>query len=130
VIVVALGGSGGGDAAPAEAPSECLRAWNADPASTSFGTHNYSFGHDYRQARVSYRSAPELSESDDGECTVVFARLSLDQEPFAAGQILEGNKWESLSEIEGVDLNRVSELQGEALASPNASLLPDGRLAP
>lgn len=128
VAAVLVLGSGGGDAAAVEAPARCVRAWNEDPAATSFGAHNYGFGHDYREVRVSLRVAAGLDESESGECAVVFGALALDQEPFAAGQILRDGEWEPLSELADVDLVRVGELQAEAAAAPNATLLPDGRL--
>jgi hypothetical protein len=128
VAAVLVLGSGSDDATAVEAPVECVRAWNDDPAATSFGAHNYGFGHEYRDVRVSRRDPDGLTESDTGECAVVFGALALDQEPFAAGQLFRDGAWEPLSELEGVELVQVGELQAEAAASPNASLLPDGRL--
>jgi hypothetical protein len=129
VAVVALAG-GGGDEARAEAPRECVRAWNSDPEAVAFGRHN-RFGHGYEGALVTYLSeeAEEVESADLGLCAVIFPAEALDAEPIAAGEVLRAGTWTPISELEGVELSRVGELQALAAGAPNTSLADTGMLA-
>ena len=60
----------------------------------------------------------------------MFPSRALDPEPFAAGQVLIGSRWQPISLLEGVSTVRVAELQARAAGSGvNASLAASGRLA-
>ena len=59
---------------------------------------------------------------------VVFGRADLDPEPEGAGFNEVGGAWVPLSE--GYAANVLSVLQAEAIAGANASLSPEGELAP
>ncbi len=111
-------------------PEECARAWNDDQSALAYGRHNFNF-HLYRGALVIYldREAAE-STAQAGSCAVVFPSEVLDAEPIAAGQILNGKRWDPISSLEGVDLNRVAELQVRAVGAPNAELDTSGQLSP
>jgi hypothetical protein len=128
VAIVVL--AGGGGEASAEAPPECVRAWNTDPAAVAFGRHNYS-GHGYEGALVTYLSeeAEEVDGAELGSCAVIFPARALDPEPIAAGEVLEGGSWTPVSRLEGVELARVAELQVLAAGSPNTRLADTGHLA-
>jgi hypothetical protein len=131
VAVVAIVGGGDGEERVAPPlPAECVRAWNDDQPALAYGRHNFNF-HLYRGALVVYldRDAVETS-AEAGSCAVVFPSEVLDAEPIAAGQILNGKRWDPLSSLEGVDLNRVAELQVAAAAAPNAELDTAGQLSP
>jgi hypothetical protein len=129
VAIVVLAGGGGGEAS-AEAPPECVRAWNSDPAAVAFGRHNYS-GHGYEGALVNYLSeeAEEVDGAELGSCAVIFPAEALDPEPIAAGEVLEGRSWTPISRLEGVELTRVAELQVLAAGAPNTRLADTGHLA-
>ena len=128
VAIVVLAGGGGGEAS-AEAPPECVRAWNSDPAAVAFGRHNYS-GHGYEGALVTYLSeeAEEVDGAELGSCAVIFPAEALDPEPIAAGEVLEGRSWTPISRLEGVELTRVAELQVLAAEAPNTRLADTGHL--
>jgi hypothetical protein len=128
VAVAALGSGGGDDEGSASAPPECVRAWNADPAAVEFGRHNYT-SHGYSGALVTYLTErAEEADAADGLCAVIFPAQALDPEPIAAGEVLRADSWIPLSELEGVELSRVGELQVLAAGSPNASLSDSGEL--
>jgi hypothetical protein len=129
VAVVALAG-GGGEEPRAEAPRECVRAWNSDAEAVAFGRHNY-FGHGYQGALVTYLSedAEEVDSAELGSCAVIFPAEALDPEPVAAGEVLRTGTWTPISELEGIELSRVGELQALAAGAPNASLADTGKLA-
>jgi hypothetical protein len=132
VGAVVVAGSGGDDdgAPPGPPPPECLRAWNGDRAATAFGRHNFNF-HRYEGALVTYlnEAAEEVASADDGLCAVVFPSQVLDPEPIAAGQVLRRRVWTPISELAGVELTRVGELQVAAAAGPNARLDTTGELS-
>jgi hypothetical protein len=129
VAVVALAG-GGGDDERAEAPPECVRAWNSDPAAVAFGRHNYN-GHGYEGALVTYLTdeAEEVDSPELGRCAVIFPAQALDPEPIAAGEVLRAGTWTPISELSGVELTRVGELQVLAAGAPNMRLGSTGELA-
>jgi hypothetical protein len=61
---------------------------------------------------------------------VIFPSKALDPEPFAAGQVLRGRLWFPISELQGMELSRLAELQVLAAGSPNTSLDVQGVLTP
>jgi len=128
VAVVALG-SGDDEQAVAAASPRCLEAWSSDEAAKAYGRHNFNF-HLYTGALVTFlsRDGAEVGEDVDGLCAVIFPSEALDTEPFAAGQALEGRTWVPISQIEGIELTRVAELQALAAQSPNTSLDTSGVL--
>lgn len=132
VAVVAIAGeSGEQERAERPLPDECVRAWNGDQSALAYGRHNFNF-HLYRGALVVFldREATETSEQEGGSCAVIFPSQVLDAEPVAAGQILDGGRWDPISSLEGVELTRVAELQVTAAGEPNATLDTSGRLSP
>ncbi|MGH2951542.1 MAG: hypothetical protein ACRDKX_05805 [Solirubrobacterales bacterium] len=118
---------GGGSDRPA-APQDCIRAWNANPSAVAYGIHNFG-AHSYTDARVGRLDASAQAAGEEGFCAVTFPSLSLDREPVAAGQLLQRGTWSPISNLDGVELTRVAELQAEAAGAPNAVLAPDGRLS-
>ena len=131
VVVAVASGGDSDDPVVAEAPKRCISAWNSDAAARAFGRHNFSF-HLYKGALVTFLSAngAEVADGDEGSCAVIFPSEALDPEPIAAGQILEGRRWAPISELAGVELTRVGELQVLAAGSPNTTLSVRGVLAP
>jgi hypothetical protein len=130
VVAVASGGSDDERAAVA-APTRCVEAWNADKAARAYGRHNFSF-HLYKGALVTFLTTDgaEVGGGEGGLCAVIFPSEALDPEPFAAGQVLDGRRWKAISELAGVELTRVAELQVMAAGSPNTTLDIRGVLAP
>lgn len=131
VVAIGLARGGGGDSAALGPDPFCVRSWNSDPAATAYGRHNFN-SHRYEGALVTFLdlAANELAAGEGGHCAVVFPSRALDPEPFAAGQVLIGSRWQSISLLEGVSTVRVAELQARAAGSGvNASLAASGRLA-
>lgn len=130
VIAVASGGGSDGRDAVA-APQECVDAWNRDQAARAYGRHNFSF-HLYEGGLVTYlnRTGEEVEAGEGGLCAVIFPSKALDPEPFAAGQVLRGKLWFPISELQGMELSRLAELQVLAAGSPNTSLDVQGVLTP
>ena len=87
----------------------------------AYGRHNFNF-HCYEGALVTYldRDAEEVDSAERGRCAVIFPSQALDPEPIAAGEVLQGGRWDPISELEGVELTRVGELQVAAAGAPNA----------
>jgi hypothetical protein len=134
VIVVVAVASGGGDSegrGEVAAPKSCVEAWNRDQAALAYGRHNFSF-HQYDGALVTFlaKNGDEVGEGESGLCAVIFPSRALDPEPFAAGQVLRGTLWFPISELEGIELSRLAELQVLAAGSPNTTLDVQGVLAP
>ena len=129
-IVAIVAVAGGGDEQTAGAPAECVRAWNTDPAAVAFGRHNYT-SHGYQGALVTYLSedAEEVDSAEHGLCAVIFPAQALDSEPVAAGEVLKAGSWTPISELQGVELTRVGELQVTAAGAPNTRLADSGELA-
>ena len=131
VIAVASGG-GSDERADVAAPNECLEAWNRDQAARAYGRHNFSF-HLYDGALVTYLTptGEEVERPGGGAlCAVIFPSKALDPEPFAAGQVLRKKLWFPISELEGMELSRLAELQVLAAGSPNTKLDVQGVLTP
>jgi hypothetical protein len=128
-IVAIVAVAGGGDEQTASAPPECVRAWNADPAAVAFGRHNYT-SHGYQGALVTYltEDAEDVDSAEHGLCAVIFPAQALDSEPVAAGEVLKGGTWTPISELQGVELTRVGELQVMAAGAPNTRLADTGEL--
>jgi hypothetical protein len=128
-IVAIVAVAGGGDEQAAAAPPECVRAWNSDPAAVAFGRHNYT-SHGYQGALVTYLSedAQEVDSAELGLCAVIFPAQALDSEPVAAGEVLKAGSWTPISELQGVELSRVGELQVMAAGAPNTRLADTGEL--
>ena len=133
VIAVIAVASGGGSEGRGEvkAPQECVKAWNRDQAALAYGRHNFSF-HQYDGALVTYltRDGQEVGAGEGGLCAVIFPSRALDPEPFAAGQVLNKKLWFPISELEGMELARLAELQVLAAGSPNTTLDVQGVLTP
>lgn len=133
IIIVVAVASGGGDSDgdPVAAAPRCIRAWNSDPAARSYGRHSFNF-HLYKGALVTFLSetGEQVAEDEGGLCAVIFPSQALDPEPFAAGQVLKGKLWFPLSELDGMQLSRLAELQVTAAGSPNTTLDELGELAP
>ena len=133
VIVVVAVASGGGDSDERQvtAPQGCVEAWNRDQAARAYGRHNFSF-HQYDGALVTYltQNGEEVGAGEGGLCAVVFPSRALDPEPFAAGQVLRKKLWFPISELEGMELSRLAELQVLAAGSPNTTLDVQGVLTP
>jgi hypothetical protein len=130
VAVVALTGTGGGSDARAEVPPQrCLAAWNDDPDAVAFGLHNYG-SHGYERVLVTEltEAATEPAEGEPALCAVVFGALTLDAEPFAAGQLLIDGRWTPIANQPEVELPRLAELQAIAAGDPNASLDAEGEI--
>jgi hypothetical protein len=130
IVVVAIGSSGSTEESEvAEAPEECVRAWNDDPAALGYGRHN-SVSHAYLEVQATRLAADgtEPPDPEDGLCAMVFARTSLDPEPVAAAMVLRGREWVPLSSQEGVEADRLAELQSDALGLANADLEADGSI--
>jgi hypothetical protein len=130
VAVLALGGNDASSNHDAGAASdECIQAWNGDPAALSYGRHNFNF-HRYTGALVTYLTpdAEEVGQGDGGVCAVIFPSRVLDPEPFAAGQVLQGGEWHPITDLKGIELARVAELQVDAAKGPNTTLDTRGKL--
>ena len=129
VVVVALSG-GEDEPEPVALDPTCVEDWNEDPATLSYGRHNFTF-HNYEAALVTHLNATaEVVPADDPAalCAVIFPSRVLDQEPFAAGELLRDGTWLPISRLPGVELTRVAELQVEAAEAPNAALDEGGTL--
>jgi hypothetical protein len=128
VVIVARSGGEDEGGTIAAAPSECVAAWNDDPAALGIGAHAASL-HGYTLAWV-------VLIGDDGEpdpsgsCAIVFPALRPDPEPPFAATVLVGERWQPLSERPGIAVARVGELQREAIESANANLFPNGSIHP
>src|ERR1044072_369035 len=126
VIVVVAVASGGGDSAgrgEVTAPKSCVDAWNRDQAALAYGRHNFSF-HEYDGALVTFlaKNGEEVGPGEGGLCAVIFPSRAAHADPCAAGQLLRGKLWFPISELEGMELGRLAELQVLAAGSPNTTL--------
>ena len=130
IVVIAVASGGGSDGREAvAAPQRCIDAWNRDQAALAYGRHNFNF-HQYEGALVTYltEGGREVGEGEGGLCAVIFPSQALDPEPFAAGQVLRKDLWFPISELDGIELSRVGELQVLAAGSPNTTLDVQGEL--
>lgn len=129
LIVVILLTGGEAERTFDPAPDECVTAWNEDSHAVSTGVHNFN-SHGYASVQVAYASkdGEEVSSSpvSGGGCIVVFAAQALDPEPVAAAEINVGNSWVPMSTE--ADVDRLAELQSNALGDANARLAEDGQL--
>jgi hypothetical protein len=124
VIVAGSSGGGGEDEEIAEAPAECVAAWNDDETALGIGAHAAAL-HGYTQAWVVFIGGDGRPDAD-GSCAIVFPAPTPDPEPEFGATILVGERWEPLSERPGIGVAQVGELQREALESANANLFPNG----
>jgi len=138
-VVVATGSSGDN-----EVTNECIAAWNGDPIAAApdiGGVHAYEappIGHGYREALATRVNADgNVLEATDGEpalddpdarCAVVFAAPELDFEPGFGVFVFDSGRWASLMNVDGLPLDRIEEIQADAIATANATLLADGTL--
>jgi hypothetical protein len=132
VVVVAVASGGGSEREAVSADAQCIKAWNDDDSARAYGRHNFSF-HLYKGALVTHLNAAGAEVDADAPgalCAVIFPAKVLDAEPFAAGQVLRGERWSPISSLDQVQLTRVSELQVLAAGSPNTSLDVQGVLSP
>ncbi len=131
VAVVAL--SGGEDRSFAEAPPDCVSAWNDNVAAVTLGRHQSSI-HGYIDVEVlmlrADGSIPAEAESGPGpaHCAVVFAAGTLDPEVSAAAQIRRAGSWRALSD--GASTERLTELQARASSEHNGQITPEGIIDP
>jgi len=128
VAVVVL--SGGEDRSFAEAPPDCVSAWNDDTSAVALGRHQTSI-HGYIDVEVGMLR-PDGTDAEAGDqdahCAIVFAAGTLDPEFSAAAQIHRGGAWRALSD--SASTQRLGELQADAAGSFNAQLTPDGTIEP
>ena len=125
-VVVALTLRDSGDTASA-APAECVTAWNDDPTAVGLGQHQYN-DHGYNRVQIT-RLDPEslVTGADESRCTVIFPARLLDPEPIAAALVQRADgAWIPVSNLRGVTLPDLGELQAQALDDANGSLLRDG----
>jgi hypothetical protein len=130
VVVIAAVSSGEDGPERVALDPACVEAWNDDDAALAYGRHNFNF-HDYEAALVTHLdAAAEEVRADDGAalCAVIFPSRVLDPEPFAAGEVFRDGAWVPISDVPGVELTRVAELQVRAAESPNADIDRQGRL--
>jgi hypothetical protein len=130
-VVVAVAFGGGEEARePVALYRGCVEAWSDDQAALAYGRHNFNF-HDYEAALVTHLdpAAEEVPADDDAAlCALIFPSRVLDLEPFAAGEVLRDGAWVAISELPGVELTRVAELQAQAADFPNATIDGEGSL--
>lgn len=127
VGVVALASSSS-EPPVAAAPPRCVSLWNSDTKALIVGYHAYH-SHSYQEAQV-VRLTDAGEPDRSGSCSVVFPSATLDSEPGAAAKAYRAGRWAPLSQGGQVSAVRLSELQVEALERANATLGPDGTLAP
>lgn len=122
--------SGGEERSFAEAPPDCVAAWNDDTSAVTLGRHQTSI-HGYIDVEVGMLRVdgtdPGAGESG-GHCSVVFAAGTLDPEVSAAAQIHRDGSWRPLSD--SAANQTLAELQAQASGSFNARLTPDGTIEP
>jgi hypothetical protein len=129
LIAAILVFSGGEERSFAEAPPDCVSAWNDDPSAVALGRHQTSI-HGYIDVEVAMLlpGGTDPGAGETGDCAVVFAAGTLDPEVSAAAQIRRGGAWRPLSDTAATD--RLAELQARAGGSYNAQLTPDGTIEP
>jgi hypothetical protein len=139
ILVAVVTVSGGGGSEEAALPSEtCFRAWNEDPlAPAQDGIHAFN-AHGYRQVlvtrldregEVAESRADELAPDDPtARCAVVFASPQVDDEPEFGVRVFEEGLWTGLTLPDG-PLERIAELQSQAVSESNAVLRADGTLS-
>jgi hypothetical protein len=133
VVAFAISGASGDEDA---ADDPCLTEWNDDAIARSDGVHAYTT-HTYRATLLTRIDAGgELAPDATGEaptadarCAVIFASPKVDAEPDFGVRVLDAGRWVGLVEADRAPLDRIAELQRDATATANVTLLPDGRLA-
>jgi hypothetical protein len=132
VVVAASGGSeeeGGSD-------DPCLAEWNDDAIARSDGVHAFE-AHGYSATLLTRVDAEgEVIAGATGpptpeaRCAVVFASPVVDSEPDFGVRVFDQGRWAGLALVDRVPLDQIEAMQQAATATANATLLPDGRLAP
>jgi hypothetical protein len=122
-------GSGGGSAPPP--PEECLESWNSDEIAERFGRHIYN-SHETRRTQVAVLEPvdPNPNIPSTGGCAAIFAIPETDIEYGIAGLVETDLGWASMQELARTDPAALERIQSEASDGANATLFPDGSLAP
>ncbi len=128
-VVVLAGGSDRGR----ESAGPCLGDWNTSNDAVVEGVHGYS-AHGYRSVQVTgVNERGELVDVDapGARCAVIFAAQKVDFEPDFGVRVKDeqGETWRGLFIDNEIAIDRIAELQREASALANATLLPSGQLA-
>lgn len=127
-VVALLGGEDAGEPPPAE----CLAAWNEDSLALSDGVHA-SAAHSYGETLIAFADGDGVIVTDasaGARCAVVFATPKVEFEPAFGVRVFTGGRWIGLADADGVSNDQISAIQRAATETANATLLPDGRLAP
>ena len=129
-IVPTAGCGSSAPSAPAP-PEECLESWNSDATAERFGRHIYN-AHETRRTQVAMFEAVEPNPNipRSGACGVIFAIPESDIEYGIAGLVETDLGWASMQELARTDQGAREEIQSEASDGANATLFPDGSLAP
>ena len=124
-----LGGCGADEDPVAAAPAECLESWNAETTSQTFGRHVYDT-HDSRRVQVTTLGPvdPNPNVDEAGACAAIFAVPESDIEYGYVGLVETDLGWASMQELARDDPAAQNEIQADASAAANATLLPDGKL--
>ena len=112
-------------------PAGCLESWNADDTAERFGRHIYN-SHDTRRTQVGMFEAvsPNPNVPSGGACGVIFAIPASDKEYGIAGLVETNLGWASMQELARTDPAALEQIQADASEAANATLFPDGSLAP
>lgn len=130
-LALMLGGCDAGQGSVAAAPSECLESWNAEASSQSFGRHVYNT-HESHRAQVAKLEPvdPNPNVAAGGACAVIFAVPESDIEYGYVGLVTTDYGWALMEELAREDPTALNHIQADASVAANATLLPDGKLAP
>lgn len=131
LAAAALGGCGADQGSVAAVPSECLERWNAEASSQSFGRHVYNT-HESHRAQVAMLEPVDANPNVEagGACAVIFAVPESDIEYGYVGLVTTDYGWASMQELAREDPTALDGIQSEASAAANATVFPDGKLAP
>lgn len=126
-----LSGCGGERDSVAAAPAECLESWNAESTSLTFGRHVYGT-HESHRVQVAQLEPvdPNPNVDEDGACAAIFAVPESDSEYGLVGLVETNLGWASMEELAREDPSALDQIQADASAGANATLLPDGKLEP
>jgi hypothetical protein len=141
VIAVVVFSSGEGEGVEG-APADCVESWNTGEGAATAGSHAASL-HGATSAWVVYLSERgEKASAADGMCAVIFPSPQPDPEPEFGVTVETSEGWlplfasrrapvsrEYFGGRSPVSLDRIGELQREAMSATNATLLPDGTLS-
>lgn len=129
IATVLLVGCGAEKEPVASAPAQCLEDWNAQSTSQTFGQHVYDT-HDSRRVQVAVLKpvTPTPNIDEEGACAAIFAVPESDYEYGYVGLVETDLGWASMQELARDDPTAQDEIQADASAAANATLLPDGKL--